>query len=73
MYLQYARNMPTDIEGQIQELNNIVIEWAVPRVMSAVQHHLYYLNDIDKMPVPMARPVLLTRAGTKSLPLNPLM
>ena len=41
MYLQYARNMPTDIEGQIQELNNIVIEWSVPRIMSAVQHHLY--------------------------------
>ncbi len=73
MFLQYARNLPTDIEGQIEELNNIVVEWAVPRIMSAVQHHLYYLNDIDKMPVPMARPVLLTRAGTKSLPFNPLM
>lgn len=73
MFYQYARNLPTDIQGQVEELNNIVIEWAVPRIMSEIQHHIYYLNDIDKMPVPLARPVLLTRAGTKSLPYNPLM
>ncbi len=73
MFYQYARNLPTDIQGQVDELNNIVIEWAVPRIMSEVQQHLFYLNDIDKMPVPLARPVLLTRAGTKSLPYNNFM
>jgi hypothetical protein len=73
MFYQYARNLPTDIQGQVDELNNIVIEWSVPRIMSEVQAQLFYLNDIDKMPVPLARPVLLTRAGTKSLPFNPLM
>lgn len=73
MFYQYAKNLPNDIDGQIAELNSIVTEWAVPRIMSEIQHYIYYLNDIDKMPVPMARPVLLTRAGTKSLPFKPLM
>ncbi len=73
MFYQYARNLPTDIQGQVDELNNIVIEWAVPRIMSEVQHYLYYLNDINKLPVPMERPVLMTRTGTKSKPYGPLM
>ncbi len=73
MFYQYALNQPNNISGQIKELNDIVIEWAVPRIMSEIQHYLYYLNDIDKMPVPIDRPVLLTRAGTKSLPYKPLM
>jgi hypothetical protein len=73
MYYQWGKNLPTDIEGQVSELNTIIVEYAVPRIMSEIQHYLYYLNDIDKMPVPLARPVLLTKAGTKSLPFNPLM
>ena len=73
MFYQYARNQPTNISGQIKELNDIVIEWAVPRIMSEIQHYMFYLNDIDKMPVPIDRPVLMTSAGTKSLPYKPLM
>ncbi len=73
MYYQWGKNLPTDIEGQVSELNTIIIDYSVPRIMSEIQHYLYYLNDIDKMPVPLARPVLLTKAGTKSLPFNPLM
>ena len=73
MFYQYARNQHNDINGQINELNGIVIEWIVPRVMSEIQHYLFYLNDIDKMPTPMDRPVLMTTAGTKSLPYKPLM
>jgi hypothetical protein len=73
MYYQWGKNLPTDIEGQVSELNTIIIDYAVPRIMSEIQHYLYYLNDIDKMPVPLSRPILLTKAGTKSLPFNPLM
>ena len=73
MYYQYGKNLPTNVQGQVQDLNQIVIDWAVPRIMSEVQHYLYYLNDIDKLPVPMERPVLMTRTGTKSKPYGPLM
>ncbi len=73
MYLQYAQNVPNDIAGQVLDLNEKVLNWSVPHIMSAVDHYNYYLNDISHMPVPLARSVHLSSAGTKTLPLNPFM
>ena len=39
MYLQYAKNNPFNIEGQIQDLNKLVIEWAAPRIISEIDQH----------------------------------
>jgi hypothetical protein len=73
MYLQYSQNLPYDIPGQISDLNEKVVNWSVPHILSAVDHYMYYLNDISHMPVPLARSIHLSSAGTKSLPLNPFM
>ncbi len=73
MYLQYAQNLPHDIAGQVQDLNEKVLNWSVPHILSAVDHYHYYLNDISHMPVPLARSVSLSSAGTKSLPQNPFV
>ena len=73
MYLQYAQNLPHDIAGQVLDLNEKVLNWSVPHILSAVDHYNYYLNDISHMPVPLARSVSLSSAGTKSLPLNPFV
>ena len=66
MYLQYGKNQPTNIRAQIDELNTIVADWAVPRIVSECSMHKTYLHDIQHMPVPLAQPILETRAGTKS-------
>ena len=71
LYLQYAKNNTTNIEGQVRELNNLVIEWCVPRIMSEVDHYYYYLKDISHMPVPLSQPMSMSSAGTRSLPLQP--
>ena len=73
IFYQYAKNQPTDIKGQIIELNSRVVAWSVPHILSAVDHYMYYLKDIDTLPVPMEQPVHLSRAGTRSKPLNPFM
>jgi len=73
MYLQYAQNLPHDIAGQVTDLNEKVLNWSVPHILSAVDHYQYYLNDISHMPVPLARSVSLSSAGTKSLPFNPFV
>jgi hypothetical protein len=73
MFLQYAQNLPYDIAGQVTDLNEKVLNWSVPHILSAVDHYNYYLNDISHMPVPLARSVHLSSAGTKSLPLNPFV
>ena len=73
MYLQYAKNHPQNIEGQIQELNKMVVDWSVPRIISEIDQYQYYLNDISHLPVPMEKPLNMSSAGTKSLPLRNMM
>ena len=73
IYYQYARNLETDIKEQIVDLNQKVVDWSVPHVLSAVDHYNYYINDISHLPVPMQQPQNISRAGTRSLPLNPYM
>ena len=73
MYLQYAKNNPFHVEGQIRELNDMVVQWAAPRILSEIQQYNYYLNDISHLPVPMEQPVSMSSAGTKSLPFQPMM
>jgi hypothetical protein len=73
MYLQYAKNNPFNIEGQIKELNNMVIEWSAPRIISEIEQYQYYLNDISHLPIPLEKPISMSSAGTKSLPLRNMM
>jgi hypothetical protein len=73
MYLQYSKNLPNDLVQQISELNQRVLDWSVPHILSAVDHYHYYIKDISQLPVPLARSVHMSSAGTKSLPLQPFM
>ena len=73
MYLQYAKNNPFNIEGQINELNQLVVKWAAPRIMSEIESYNYYLNDISHLPVPVPQPMSMSSAGTKSLPFQQMM
>lgn len=65
-YYTYGKNLETNIQGQIAELNKLVIDWVVPRLMSEIQHHFFYLKDVATLPVPISHPVLMSSAGTKT-------
>lgn len=69
-YLEYGKNQPVNIAGQVEELNNIILEWSVPRIMSEIQQYVFYLDDVSKMPTPMAQPINLSSAGSKSFALE---
>jgi hypothetical protein len=66
MYLQYGKNQPNHIREQIEELNQIVADWSVPKIISECSMHETYLKDIQQLPVPMAHPVMMSMSGTKS-------
>jgi Family of unknown function (DUF5761) len=68
MYLQYAKNSPYNIQGQIQVLNDMVVKWSVPRILSEIEGYFGYLKDISTLPVPLPQPIHLSSAGTRSLP-----
>ena len=73
MYLQYAKNNTFNISGQINELNDLVVNWSVPRIISEIEQYNYYLNDISHLPIPLEKPLNMSSAGTKSLPFKPQM
>lgn len=66
MYLQYGKNQPTHIREQIEELNQIVADWAVPKIVAECSMHKTYLHDIQNLPVPLSQPVHISQKGTKS-------
>jgi hypothetical protein len=73
LYLQYAKNLEYDVPGQIKDLNDLVVEWCVPRIMSEIGMYQYYLKDISTLPTPLPQPMQVSSAGTKSLPFRKFM
>tara|TARA_Y100000996_G_scaffold55276_1_gene37617 strand:+ start:790 stop:1272 length:483 start_codon:yes stop_codon:yes gene_type:complete len=65
MYLQFAKNLDTDIKGQVRELNKYVIDFAVEKIMSAATQHINYLNEIQTTINPMDRGQNTSSVGTK--------
>jgi len=70
MFLQYAKNLDTDVPGQIDTLNKLVIDWSTPHLLATIDGYYGYLKDITTMPKQMERPMSMSSAGTKSLPFN---
>lgn len=52
MYLQYGRNLPYDIEGQVATLNKYVVDECVRIIVPNVLQYNKYMNDITS-PVPV--------------------
>jgi hypothetical protein len=50
--------MTTHITEQIEQLNKMVLDYAVKQVYSEVQSYLKYLNDVSTLVVPLAPPVM---------------
>lgn len=67
IFMQNATNMETNIKQQISQLNQLVIDFSVPRVYSTLISHNKYLRDASTMPEPLAAPKLMREA--KQLPI----
>jgi hypothetical protein len=65
-YLQYGKNLDTNVAQQVQELNNLVVEYIVPQLISQIQQYEGYLRDISKPYTIMDRPTHTAVHGEKS-------
>ena len=63
VFLQHAANLPTNITGQVEQLNIIVMDFAIFNVYSEAQGYIKYLHDASTLVVPMAAPILATQTG----------
>jgi len=70
IYYQYSKNLDNDIIGQIRDLNEKVLEWSIPRIITNIKQYDRYISDITTMPVPLERAELTSEKGTKSLELT---
>lgn len=68
-YYQYGKNLPYNIKEQIDELNNHVVNFAVPKIIGEIEMYQKYRNDIQNLPLPFQHPTNISRAGTKSAPM----
>lgn len=59
-YLSYAKNQPKNIEEQVNDLNNLVLDYAVDQVISEAKGYLHYLNDVSTLAIPNDLPVSTT-------------
>tara|TARA_Y100001935_G_C16928332_1_gene324173 strand:- start:39 stop:554 length:516 start_codon:yes stop_codon:yes gene_type:complete len=67
MYLQHSKNLNCKFQEQIKSLNELVINWCVPRILSEIQQYVGYINDVENLPMPIDRPTNISNKGTKVL------
>lgn len=70
IYYQHSKNLPTNINEQVKELNTYVIEWSVPQIITNLKQDEKYRYDISTLPEPLERSLLTTQKGTKTLELK---
>lgn len=67
IYLQYSKNLDINIQEQINQLNKLVIDWAVENIISNIEQYLSYKKVCSTLPMPLERAQLPTQKGTKTL------
>jgi hypothetical protein len=53
--------LPQNIAGQIQQLNQMVLDHSIPKVYGEAQGYIKYLHDASTLVVPLAAPVCDTQ------------
>uniref|UniRef100_A0A6C0H5M6 Minor capsid protein P8 central region domain-containing protein n=1 Tax=viral metagenome TaxID=1070528 RepID=A0A6C0H5M6_9ZZZZ len=69
IFLQHSDNNFNNIKQQISNLNQMVIDFCVPKVFSEAQSYLRYLYDVDNLVQPIPRPVLSSQSDKFDLKL----
>ena len=61
IYMQYAQHFPTGVTAQVERLNQLVLEYAVPNVFNEAVGYIKYREDISTLVVPLALPTKIDR------------
>lgn len=66
-YLQYGKNLTTNIQGQVNELNKMVIDWSVDEIIKNIDQYMIYKQTASILPMPLEHSQLPSQKGTKIL------
>jgi len=57
MYLQYAEHYKDNIKGQVERLNKLVLDYAVPNIYNEAVSYEKYCRDASTLVTPLALPL----------------
>ena len=63
MYLQYSKNLDNKLNEQVNELNNYVLNFCIPKVYSEAIAYLKYKQDASTMHMPMSAPIYSSKTN----------
>tara|TARA_Y100001958_G_scaffold159822_2_gene163516 strand:- start:32 stop:529 length:498 start_codon:yes stop_codon:yes gene_type:complete len=58
IFLQYSKNNAQDIKQQIEALNKLVLDYAIPQVYGSAQGYMKYKEDASTLVIPLSNPVM---------------
>ena len=64
-YLMFGRNDPSNVAGELSELNTRVIQYCAGKIYSEVDFHQFYLKDLEEFAPAIANPVNTQIYGTR--------
>lgn len=67
IYLQYGKNLPSNIVSQVKQLNKRVLETVIPKIITEMNQYQTYLRDASALPIPLDRGESTSSKGTKFL------
>ena len=57
IFLQYSENRERNIPDQVKALNDQVLAYAVPQVLSEAEAYIKYRHDVSTLVVPIDLPI----------------
>ena len=66
IYLQYSKNLNCKYNEQINNLNKLVVNECIQKILPEINQYYTYINDVSHLPVPLDLPKNLSSAGTKN-------
>jgi hypothetical protein len=66
-YLQFGKNLNTNIQQQVDTLNKMVIDWSVDEIIKNIEQYMIYKQTASTLPIPMERSQLPSQKGLKTL------
>jgi hypothetical protein len=67
IYLNNSKNSVLDLISQVRDLNERVLQFAVPRIIEEAQMHQAYIKRITELPTPLEHGKNDSVKGSKSL------
>lgn len=64
-YLMFGRNDPSNVSGELAELNHRVIGYCAGKIYSEVDFHMFYRKDLEDFAPAIANPVNVNSYGTQ--------